>query len=146
MDRLWSKAERDDAGCLVWQAGCFGNGRPAIQVDGKAKNAARVAFELENQVPGERDVLHTCDNPLCIEPDHLYLGDAKQNSEDMYERQEPPQQGSTHHKSELFEDDVVEIRARYEGGATQSELARDYPVNRSSIGKIVRRETWTHLD
>ena len=94
-------------------------------------------------------VLHKCDNPACVNPEHLYLGDNEQNMADASERGslgKGRSPGESNAKSKLTEQEVLEIRAKYEDGATQAELAEEYDVSRPNVGKIVRREAWTHLD
>lgn len=88
-DRFWEKVWKSDDGCWEWTAytdcfgyGCFGIGREARSV-----GAHRISWELTyGTIPSGLWVLHRCDNPPCVRPDHLYLGTAADNSRDRYER------------------------------------------------------------
>ncbi len=77
--RLWERTERAPTGCLEWQGPVDGKGYG--RVDG-GKLAHRVAYRLAKGDPGPLCVLHTCDNPPCINPEHLWLGTRGDNNRD----------------------------------------------------------------
>lgn len=97
LSRFESKIAKSECGCWIW-VGCFfkdENKRPrygafaARQADGSLKQvkANRQAWRyFRNEEPGEKQVLHTCDNKSCVNPDHLYLGTHQQNMKDSRER------------------------------------------------------------
>jgi hypothetical protein len=86
-------------------------------------------------------VLHDCpdgDNPLCVNPDHLRLGTAGDNSRDAAKK------GRIHAK--LTADDVRSIRQRFAAReATMLQLAAEYGVGGNSIQNVIRRVTWKHV-
>lgn len=87
-DSFWSRAVKSD-GCWVWKfkRAISRNPRAMIAINGTATPAARVAWILTNgDIPSGKQILHKCDNPSCINPDHLYLGTASDNMLDRYER------------------------------------------------------------
>lgn len=89
-------------------------------------------------------VLHKCDNPLCLNPDHLFLGTLKDNSEDMVAkgRQGRPR-GELQGRHKLTWKQVELIRTRYaSGGVTQQQLADEIGTTQGNIGRIVRGEMW----
>lgn len=93
-------------------------------------------------------VCHSCDNPVCCNPRHLWLGTSSENSKDRHAkgRDKGPHLGMQHHHTFLSDSDVCEIRKRYAaGGVTQAELSRIYRINQPSISKIVNRKVWRHL-
>jgi HNH endonuclease len=84
-ERFWAKVAKGD-GCWEWQAGKDKNGYGQFTVypPRRTLRAHRVAYEMEvGPIPDGLMVLHRCDNPSCVRPDHLFTGDAKANSEDM---------------------------------------------------------------
>jgi DNA-binding XRE family transcriptional regulator len=93
-------------------------------------------------------VCHRCDNPSCVNPDHLFAGSHQDNIQDAADKDRVPTDaagvsGEDHHKSQLMESEVVEIRELYDtGDYTQQELADRFGVNQTAIGFIVRGENW----
>lgn len=144
-ERFWAKVDRGELDeCWEWNAAMV-QGRGYIRDGDRGRYATRVVMELEGNDPEGVCVLHHCDNPACVNPEHLYLGDRDDNTSDRAERNRCAR-GESCGSSKLMEGDVMEIRARYDAGETQVGLAREYPVEPSTLGRIVRRETWTHLD
>jgi hypothetical protein len=77
------------SGCYLWLGSSNNEGRArfANPEVGGWENAARFSWRLVNgPIPNDAMILHRCDNPLCVSPDHLYPGDAKQNSVDRENR------------------------------------------------------------
>ncbi len=87
-------------------------------------------------------VCHTCDNNYCMNPKHLFLGTAQDNSSDMVSKDRQAK-GEGNGAHILTEQEVLEIVKKYKtGNHTQRGLARHYKVSHVTIGKIVRLETW----
>jgi HNH endonuclease len=82
-ERFWPKVEKTD-GCWYWTASCDPCGYGHFSIDGKLHSAHRVSWELAyGPIPDRLDVLHKCDNPPCVRPDHLFLGTHTDNMVDM---------------------------------------------------------------
>lgn len=137
-------------GCHIWMGSTDKDGYGTIgRVDGAHLKAHRESYRLHcGPIPDGAHVLHKCDIPSCINPDHLYLGDPAQNGRDKVERgraKSAPQPGVRNPMHRLTEADVIDIRARYEANESQRSIGEDYGMSQASISKIVRRERWAHI-
>lgn len=150
-DRFWPKVEKTND-CWIWIAsgGRYGH----FKYNGRIEMAHRVSWLLEyGEIPDGLDVLHRCDRPRCVRPDHLFLGTHADNMRDMRAkgRGNSPivkfNRGSQNFRSRattgLTEDQVREIRAM--AGMSRAEIARRYSTSWGCIDSILKRKTWTHI-
>jgi len=108
----------------------------------------RISWEIQyGPIPEGMHVLHHCDTPACVRPDHLFLGTHTDNMRDRKAKKRGNHPfGSRHGRSKLTEADVLAIRDKYASlNWTQTELATEYGVSQPMIGYIVRRTTWRHI-
>lgn len=91
-------------------------------------------------IPEGKWVLHKCDNPSCVRPDHLFLGTPQDNTDDMVSKNRQVQ-GEDVTQAKLTKDQVVEIRKRWSARLTQQKLADEYGVNVGTINMALYR-TW----
>lgn len=115
----------------------------------KIISAHRFSWMIHNgPIPDGLFVLHTCDNPKCVNPSHLYLGTAKDNAIDRRDRGRqklPPQIGSKNGYAKLTEEDVKIIRT-LRPGLTFREIGERFGVTSSTIEHVVRRRKWKHVE
>lgn len=131
-------------GCWDWQMAktIQGYGNLGImQVNWKAHRASYAIFR--GPIPDGLQVLHTCDNPSCCNPDHLWLGTNDDNVADKVAkgRQHSPK-GEANPRAKITEDDVRAIRAdsRY-----QAVIAAEYGISQTGVGRIKNNLTWRHV-
>lgn len=120
----------------------------------------RLAWMISNRAPIPEDlwVLHACDNPKCVRPDHLFVGTPQDNSSDMVSKGRSTKgrswaarhpellaRGENHRKSVLTSDQVLRIRALREEGFSMYRLAHMFGISDTNVGNIVKRKTWSHL-
>jgi hypothetical protein len=129
--------------CWEWLAG-RGNGRGRFYLYPDCFYATRVMYYLATGVqPRELCVCHTCDNPSCVNPDHLFLGtDADNTADKIAKGRERGPRGEAHARAVLTERDVLTIRRSHK---TQVELAAEYGVRPPAISKIILRKSWKHI-
>jgi len=117
-----------------------------LQVSGKSRRAHRISYEeFIGPIPEGKIVCHTCDNPGCINPAHLFVGDNSDNMNDMVIKGRSLK-GEKHPGNKLTALDVSQIRARYTPGAIrQEDLAQEFGVNQTTIERIINRKIWKHI-
>ncbi len=141
-DKKW-KLE-PETGCWLWTAGLDTKGYGGFRFRGRLRSAHRVAWELyRGPVPsgthyGTTCVLHRCDVPACVNPDHLFLGSQADNVAD---RDRKGRSGS----AKLSEADVTAIRRAVASGEQQCSVASRHRVSQSAVSLIVTQKTWRRV-
>lgn len=131
--------------CWLWTGTVTKRGYGSVWWKGKNYYVHRRAYEEKfGKIPKGLYVCHHCDVKLCINPDHLFLGTAQQNSTDMVQKNRQAN-GIKNGNRKLTENEVHEIRKNRQNGIDIDKLAEIYKVNRSTIRRIVVREIWRHI-
>lgn len=151
--RFWDKVlvkGRDE--CWVWTASKFQSGYGYFRFQGKSRHASRVSWILKTNKEPEKGVFvcHKCDNRACVNPDHLFLGTAKDNMKDCVGKgrnffQTNPFKGMRHANSKLTDQQVLGIRALIKEGNTLASVAGKFNVTRACVEDIHRRKSWKHI-
>lgn len=150
ISRFWSKVEvRKPNQCWHFKGTLDGHGYGVISIMGRGgiKIAAhRFVFILfTGIVPVGKDVCHECDNPICVNPFHLWEGTRKQNLQDMVQKNRS-NFGTKNWNSKLTEKDVKEMRAQYDGKwGSISKLAKKFGVAQSVASEIINKKAWTKV-
>jgi hypothetical protein len=141
LKRFWSKVDKS-GDCWEWTACTDKDGYGGFKLSGKQCKAHRVAYLIHYDVdPGDELVCHSCDNPGCVNPEHLFLGTPAENSKDMTMKGRSAKGGQCA-MSELSEDDVKAILA---SDKSHTELAERYGVTDVAISCIKLGKVWTHI-
>jgi hypothetical protein len=150
--RFWAKVNKIPDECWMWTSAVTGTGRcyGVFRINGLTYRANRVAWMLtRGPIPDGWGVLHTCDNPWCVNPDHLFIGTQKINMEDKKGK------GRTHHlfgedsgRHKLKEKEVLWARRVYiprhpEFGARA--LARRFKVSHTAMEHALHGVNWPYL-
>lgn len=146
-ERFWSKvAPPNENGCMIWQASRNRNGYGLFRTGrSNPETANRVSFRLsKGEIPRGMVVMHTCDVPSCVNPDHLLLGTPQENTADR-DRKGRQARGERHRDAKLTSADVLEIRRQSKLGVTQSFMANKYGVANATIQHAVSGRRWKHL-
>lgn len=133
--------------CIEWPAGRNSRGY-GVKWDGaRAQLAHRMAWISERgPIPPGLCVLHRCDNPPCVNVEHLYLGTKADNARDRSARKRHrDDRGEKHPGAKLTEKKVLKIRARLASGEGCRNIARDFHVTPQMIRRIDRRLAWRHI-
>ncbi len=143
-NRFWSNTKRSGSGCLEWQKFVYPSGYGAASINKHSIRAHRLAYMISrNSDPGDLFVCHSCDNPKCVEPSHLFLGTHTDNRRDCAAKGRTHRPiGALHGMAKLTADNVSEIRSRYASGETQLRLSIVFNVSNQQISRIVNFKTW----
>ena len=159
--RFWAKVRRAGPGeCWLWTAaaGTDGYGRLRVKRDGQWSHARahRLSWELHRgAIPADLGVLHRCDNPRCVNPEHLFLGTDAENVSDKVAKNrqargggDGPQlpHGEGHMLHKLTVPAVVEIRRQLEAGELpRGAIAVQFGVCKTTVNQIAQGKTWKHV-
>lgn len=135
--------------CLMWQ-GCRGSRGYGWMAVGKTNREAthRISWAIANnaQPPRGMHVMHSCDNPSCVNPSHLSLGTAKDNQRDCWLKgRKNPLRGSRHASSRYSESQIIQAAAFFAAGFTYAQVAEKVSVNRQTLMKILQGRRWPHI-
>lgn len=147
---FWGKIKQNSCGCWIWQGSLSGKyGKSVWKVDNVRKHflSHRVAYFLYYlQDPKASLVCHRCDTPLCVNPLHLFLGTAKDNSMDMVNKgRSDYRKGESNPHSKLIEDNIRQIRQMYANGESQSKIATFFGIGTHTVSRIVNYKRWSHI-
>lgn len=124
-----------NTGCWLWTKTVDSHGYGRMYVKGGAHGAHRVSYELfVGPIPACKLILHKCDMPICVNPDHLLIGTQSDNMNDSVKKDRS--------SFVLTREQVLEIRT---SNKTQRRLAREFGVCKSTIGNVRTRKTWRHV-
>lgn len=149
-ERFWAKVRKGGPDeCWPWLAGLDGHGYGAIKDGRSVLVASRVAWMIHTGAsempPRHLDVMHSCDNPPCVNPAHLSLGTRLQNMADAVSKGRQAR-GERLPQSKVTEAVVRAIRARLASGERVRDVASALNVSKKIVIDVRRRRTWKHVD
>lgn len=132
--------------CWRW-IGATSHGYAIFKVKFERYRASRVSYFITHGVdPEELFICHKCDNPICTNPNHLFLGDQFVNMNDASIKNRLCV-GKDNIMSRLKEEDIPKIKEIYaKGGISQLKLAKQFSVTQATIFRVVRNKCWKHLN
>ncbi len=134
-------------GCWEWTKYTDKEGRGGCSVGYVYTNAARVSYVVFKREPvGDLQVCHSCDNPLCVNPNHLWLGTLTDNIKDMWAKgRNSNRKGENSYVSKLKEEDIVAIKELRLMGNTLRNIGGRYKVSEAQISRICKGKSWSHV-
>lgn len=147
----------DENGCMNWRGFTMKSGYGRVNFNGKKILAHRLIWILTHgDIPNSEghhrtlSVCHKCDNTICCNPEHLFIGTHRQNMQDMSmkgrsNKRPPMLKGEEIGGSKLTAKSVIEIRRLRALGVTTISLAKQFDVNPSVISRAANGKTWKHI-
>lgn len=159
--RFWAKVNKDGpivraelGPCWIWTASTQAYGHGQLRIDGRSIFAHRISWEVANlqSIPQGMCGCHKCDNPPCVNPDHIFIGTHTDNMQDAWRKgrsgpklhPERMKRGEQNGAAKLKESDVMFIKVAARKG-NYSSLGREFGVNHSTIMKIATGRYWKHV-
>lgn len=144
-ERFWEKVDKNGS-CWLW-LGSVSSGYGRFSFKGESVLAHRVSWFLAHDFypPKDKEICHSCDNPACVNPSHLWIGTHTDNMKDCKNKRRNSlirPVGENHGNARLKDREVIEIRNSSEKGVV---LARRYKVSTQLISKVRKNEIWKHL-
>ena len=143
-----SKVSLHPSGCWEWtQTARAQSGHGRFSMGGRAgkiEPSHRIAWELfRGPIPPDLNVCHHCDNPPCVNPDHLFLGTQKDNIRDAFAKDRMPRR-EERTQAKMTTEAANKIRRLYAaGGITQAQLAEQFGISQALISMIISGQRWT---
>jgi hypothetical protein len=138
------------SGCWLWMGGVQSKGYGLMNFRGRKWYAHRLALHLSGRDPGDLCVLHRCDNPPCVNPDHLRIGTSADNTLDMIRKgrglwpgPRNPRRGQNGTTAKLTAAQVAEIRFLLAGKMSQRAIGARYGVTQATVSDIRCGRTWS---
>ena len=148
-ERFWEKVDiRSEDECWEWKGSRHWKWKYGhFKLNGKTISSHKVFYEMsKGKIPEGLLVLHKCDNPPCVNPNHLFLGTNDDNMKDMATKgRSADNQGSKNPKAKLTENDVIQIRKLHKEGVSGAELGRLFGVVKETIYDICSGKRWNHI-
>lgn len=151
-EKFWSRVKPVDSGCWEWQGGVNSGGYGSLGWHGKPYTAHRIAAWLAGMIRSPRApirkstkgfVLHRCDNRLCCNPDHLFIGNYSDNTKDAYDKKRRKiTRGEESPVSKLTNEQARQIRLRLGKGERKKDLALEYSITTRALSNLESGKTY----
>ena len=143
--RFEAKIEKISNGCWFWCGAIDRYGYGVFKINGRTVKAHRCAYTLfVGEISIGMCVCHLCDNPRCVNPDHLFLGSQRDNMFDKTKKGRVAR-GECLKKSKLLPASVRRIRLAARSGTKPQVIAQRFGISLSTVYRIIKRQIWKHV-
>lgn len=143
-EKFWAKINKIENGCWEWAGSILTSGYGAFDFQGVRFLSHRLAWIFTNGDPKDKYVCHKCDNPLCCNPEHLFLGTTQENTKDCVSKNRQAK-GENHGNSIISETQAIEI-LNLKGKKKAMEVSKMYGFKgMESVTRIWEGKSWKHL-
>lgn len=144
-DRFWSQVDKS-GNCWLWLGLKSKKRYGRFFHDGFRWQAHRFAYAITyGECPSHLFVCHKCDNPSCVNPDHLFLGTHTDNEADKQSKGRVPK-GENAGRAKITTEDVIRIAALYKSGTPITDIAAQYSIARQTVSDILKGKSWKHVE
>jgi hypothetical protein len=145
IDRFHARYEKKETGCWNWIGGKNYNGYGTYKINTDFWLAHRFSAHIHGLDMSMPIIRHQCNNPSCVNPEHLLPGTVQDNMNDKVNANRQSK-GANHGTAKLTETQVLEIRSKYKPRIyTLKMLSQEYNISLEPIRRIIERRTWKHI-
>ena len=150
MIRFWSKVDKSGE-CWLWTGCRDRRGYGRFRFRGRTSLAHRVSWTLTHGQPSDDlFVLHRCDTPSCVNPDHLFMGTQTDNMRDCSSKGRTSRHASSLHgnnngNSRFTPEQVRQMRTMHSNGHSRVDISKRFGASKTSVAYIVTRRYWRHF-
>jgi hypothetical protein len=147
--RFWSKVDKNKPDkCWEWKSYRFKKGYGGFQLRTHNTAAHRVSWVINfGNIPDGFCVCHKCDNPSCVNPNHLFLGTVAENNKDRAKKgRSADTNGERNPAAKLKNELIPIIREKSERGLSQRKIAKEFGVGKSTIARIIHKTHWRLIE
>ena len=132
--------------CWLWTGTVANNGRGVFKINNKLKQAHRISYEVHfGEIPQGLLVCHKCDNGLCVNPEHLFLGTQQDNINDCVNKNRNAK-GSKNWNTKLNEEKVKMIRtADFSERGSKAKISRELGISQTALNYVISGKNWGHI-
>lgn len=136
--------------CWEWERSKDGGGYGVFTTHkyGREKSHRISYLECVGEIPEGLMVLHTCDNPSCCNPKHLFLGTNQENMDDKVKKNRQSRLfGGDNGRCQMSEKNIMSMRKDYRSGNfSYSDLVYKYKISQTQVARIIKRESWAWVN
>lgn len=147
-EKFWANADTSGGpdACWFWKNSLSG-GYGHMRTKAGRKKAHRIAYVLTHRrLDPSLEVCHTCDNPACVNPKHLFMGTHQENMTDRTNKGRSfRHKGTLNGRAKLTDEQVLQIRRLSANGASNVLLGKEFGVTDVMVSRIVSRKAWAHV-
>lgn len=142
--RFWARVKKTKT-CWIWTGAKNSKGYGDIMINGKHEKSHRYSYLIsKGEIPYNKHVLHHCDNPTCVNPEHLWIGTNHENVLDKISKgRDSNKSGKNNPNVKLNGEKVNKIRKLYKQGEhNMVQIGKIFNVNRNVISRVVNQKYW----
>lgn len=148
IDKFWSNVQKGNPDeCWIWIGSPSGNGYGQLRFEGVTYRSNVLSYLInKGNIPARMYICHTCDNPICVNPNHLFVGTPSDNAKDRQQKgRGRPMDGENNSNNRFTKESIIQMRSMFQKGYLCNEIAHIFDTNPEYVRNVVKRKVWKDL-